>query len=198
MIELLNSWIGLFVAILSGIALLYGFFKWLNLNIHLAPKQVIVKDGNLYGVLKDGAQRQLTFSDLDSNPILIKKKLKVVFLRGQEIKSRQNYIRYKLMVLDLKKLEENVLADQKPFLDGLDRSSEILSPIGMKLSPDQSKVLFVVEKYVTSGQLVQVDIKTVRLEIEDVIYIIMFMTGKENLYIYLKVKRSIGFLEVRL
>lgn len=124
-----------------------------------------VKNKNIYGVQGNGKVTQLTFEESDSKPLLIKNKDKIVFLREEQVwywrsRKRHEYTRYKVMVVDASTLEETVLADQKPFQDGQDGSFELLSPRNLMISPDESKVLFVIEKYATGSEFVQVDIET--------------------------------------
>ena len=127
--------------------------------------KVFVKDKNIYGVQRNGKVTQLTFEESDSKPLLFKNKDKVAFLREEQVwywrsRKRQEYLRYKIMVVDASTLEETVLADQKPFQDGRDGSFELLSPKNLMISPDESKVLFVIEKSATGSEFVEVDIET--------------------------------------
>lgn len=57
-----------------------------------------------------------------------------------------------------------MLLDQKLERDGLELSFEIVQPRQLTLSMDQSKVLFIIEKYATGSQLIEVDIKSGRLK----------------------------------
>jgi len=147
------------VVIVGGIA---RFIFWVRSRARISknPLQVFLRDNNIYGNYKDGTERQLTYQSADYNPILIKKRSKIIFLRSEKVPSEREYVRYKLMSLDTLTLEERTLADQKPFQDGLDGSFEILQPSNMVISPNNSKILFIIEKYATGSELVQVDIDT--------------------------------------
>ena len=129
--------------------------------------KVFLKGNNIYGIYSDGKERQYTFLGIDSKPLLVKLKSVVVFLRSEKawsFNSKREYTKYKLMSLQIHSLEERILTDQKPFPDGQDRSFELLSPRNLTISPDQTKVLFVIEKYATGSELVQVDIESGKFE----------------------------------
>lgn len=126
-----------------------------------------IQNNNIHGVFKNRSERQLTFEDSDSNPLLVKAKSTIVYLRSEKkrsSRSKREYSKFKLMAMDINSLEERILTDQKPSYDGNDRSFELLSPRSLTISLDQSKVLFLIEKYVTGSQLVQVDIVSGRYQ----------------------------------
>lgn len=137
------------------------------LKSHDVLIKVFEKDQNIHGIYSNGKEKQLSFHGTDSKPILIKSKAIVVFLRSEKRwshHSKKDYKIYKLMTLKTLSLEERLLIDQKPFADGQDASFELLSPRNLVISPDQSKVMFIIEKYATGSQLVQVDLESARFE----------------------------------
>jgi hypothetical protein len=124
------------------------------------PTFVYEKEGNIYGKLIDGSERQFTHLSLDSNPIFSKSKSRLVFFRSTKKNNSSNSTSFKLVTINLKTLEEVILSDQKPFSDGLMGRYEIMHPRNPLLTFDQSKLLFIIEKYTTGSQLVEVDILT--------------------------------------
>ncbi len=157
------------VAIITSTAGLLAILKFViwyknERKSNKRPLKVFVKDHNIYGSYMDGSERQLTHQSADHNPIHVSQKSKIIFLRSQHVSSDRDYVRYILMSLDSLTLEEKILADQKPFRDGLDFTFEILQPSQMTVSPDKSKVFLIIEKYATGSELVQVNIDTGKFE----------------------------------
>lgn len=96
------------------------------------PLIVFLNEGNIYGRYKDGKEKQFTYQSADHNPILLKKKSKIVFFRSEKIGGINEYTRYKLLVIDAQTLDERLLLDQKPARDGLDNTFDILHPVQLK------------------------------------------------------------------
>lgn len=154
------------VAIIGGFYKLYQWFKKRSRGSK-TPTKIITKEGNIYGIYKGDKVTQLTFDGNDSTPLLVKSKKLVIFLRARKAfssSSNREYAKFKIMTVSTSSLEERTLIDQKPFWDGQDRSFELLSPRNMMVSSDESKVLFVIEKYATGSEFVQVDIETGRFQ----------------------------------
>ncbi len=154
--------IGIIAGIIAIVTAVIKFISWIKNRSKASGKvlKVFERDKNIFGIYKDGTERQLTFQEADLNSILVRKKSKVVFLRSEKISSKTEYTRYKLMTLDVSTTEERILLDQKPYRDGNDWTFEILQPTSLTISPDNSKVIFIIEKYVTGSELVQVDLNT--------------------------------------
>lgn len=166
-------------ASLSIIAMLYGFYRWSKSKLRKEkPSNIFVKEGNIYLTYANGDIKQITFIHSDISPVLGQSL--VIFFRGEKInKSNSEYFRYKLVAIDVNSLKETIITDQKPFADGLTNSFEILEPRNLSISPDESNVVFIVEKYVTGSQLVQVNIKSGRWnELFSVEYFEKIASGK--------------------
>lgn len=151
------------VSVISGIIAIigggYAFFVWIKDNL---PSRyitnVIVRNGNVFCIYKNGNERQLTFECSDSNPLLLKKKSKIVFLRSEKVRFDKEYTRYKIVGINTSSFEEYIIVDQKPFWDGLGASFDILQPRDLKISKDQKSLYLIIEKYATASELVQIDI----------------------------------------
>ncbi|MGB5977231.1 MAG: hypothetical protein WBG62_07460, partial [Cyclobacteriaceae bacterium] len=122
--------------------------------------KVFEKEGNLFGVYRNGSERQLTSKNADTDPLLIRKKGIVIFLRKVHEGGKQAV---RIMTLKVATLQEDTLLDQKPYWDGLLDDFPLYQVEGFTLSPDESKVLFTIEKWATSSLLVHVDIKSGKL-----------------------------------
>ncbi len=160
-----------YISILAGIIAIIGgvakFFNWIKFRKYstIDILKVFEKNQDIYGITKDGSEKRLTHNGSSHNPILIKNKSKVVFLKSEKVLREREYTRYIMMSMDLSSFAERVLADQKPYRDGLDRSFEILQPNSLTLSSDQSKIFFIVEKFVTGSALVQIDVNNGKFEV---------------------------------
>lgn len=155
-VELILSIVTGVIAIIGAV---YAFNKWIMDWLgNRRPSGLFIKEGNINLVYSSGVTKQVTFVNSDSSAVL--SHTKVVFFREERINLERPYSRYKLMSLDTKTLKETIVSDQKPFADGLDGSFEILSPRHLSVSQDQSKAVFVVEKYATGSEMVNVDLKT--------------------------------------
>ena len=142
--------------------MLYGFYLWIKSKFRKEkPSNVFVKEGNIYLSYPSGSVKQITFINSDTSPVLGQSL--VIFFRGEKARlSDSEYFKYKLIAIDTNSLKETIVTDQKPFSDSLNNSFEILDPRHLSISPDQSNVVFTIEKYVTGSQLVQVNIKSGR------------------------------------
>lgn len=128
-----------------------------NSNNVVQPSKIIERENNIFVIMTDGSTKQLTFNQSDIYPILLPNNTEVVYVRVQNM---SGYKSKKIMIVDINDLKERVLTDQKPYLDGLDGTSEILTVDNPILSTDGNSILFVTEKYATSNQLVKVNLKT--------------------------------------
>ena len=125
-------------------------------NQNFASK-AFLQDNNVYVVFNDGTKKQLTFNQTDIDPILLPNKAQIVYVRNQNFKRYQTKI---IMLVNISDLKESVLSDQKPYIDGQEGTSEILSINNAELSLDGEYLLFITEKYATGHQLVKVNLKT--------------------------------------
>jgi hypothetical protein len=153
------------ISILAGIVTIAlganEFVKLLRRRSALVkPSKVFVRESNIFIGYPDGSIKQLTHLNTDVNPILLSNKSKIIFFRSETIDTNQPYTKYKLMSINVTTLEEETITDQKPFSDGLEGTFEIIQPRSPILSHDQTKLLFIIEKYATGSQLVSVDIAT--------------------------------------
>lgn len=126
--------------------------------------KVYLKDGNIYGKLNNATFQdiQLTHEASDYCPVLIKRKYfwntdKVVFLRKFNT-GKGNC--FKVMLLNCKTFEEEVLMDQKPERDGLVDTFMLLQPKPIQVSPEGIHVLLIMESHATSDALIQIDLRT--------------------------------------
>jgi hypothetical protein len=117
-----------------------------------------VSEGNIYAKYSTGKEKQITYSGLDFSPFILDLGSKIVFIR--KVLRPQNYIAYKICKVDVSTLIETVLSDKKPFEDGLNFSKEILSVENPTLSLDKQSIYFITDKWVTSGELVKVNLLT--------------------------------------
>lgn len=123
-------------------------------------KSVHIKDGNIYLLLENKKQKQLTFNGSDEKPILIAEKGIVIFVRNvQENNLNHIYTRKKLMSVSIEDMSEKVITEKKPYKDGNDQSYEIFNIDNPTLSNDRNSIYFTTEKWVTSNQLVKVNIE---------------------------------------
>jgi len=125
------------------------------------PSEVFARNQNIFAVMENGSQKQLTFSRNDRDPVLIPNTVQVVFIRGEVVRTGfGSYTRNKIMILDAATREERIVTEEKPYRDGLDNTNEILNVIAPALSPDNQHLYFITEKYATSNQLVKVHLQT--------------------------------------
>lgn len=125
------------------------------------PAGVLVRNHNIFAVMANGNEIQLTFSRTDRDPILIPGTDQVVFVRGEVVRTGfGSYTRNKIMMLDAATLKKRIVTEEKPYLDGLEDTHEIIHVIAPTLSPDNRHLYFITEKYATSNQLVKVHLQT--------------------------------------
>ncbi|HSV76331.1 MAG TPA: hypothetical protein VLH37_04790 [Bacteroidales bacterium] len=131
------------------------------LEIKAIPTEVFVRNQNIFAVLADGSEKQLTTDGSDSHPIIIPGRDHVVFVRDEVVRTTKgSYTRKKIMMVDVSNLNLRVITDEKPYADGLDNTYEILNVISPTLSPDNRYLYFITEKYATSNQLVKVHLQS--------------------------------------
>src|SRR5690554_5554629 len=124
-------------------------------------KKFYVKDKNIHIVYENDKQKQITFNDSDEEPIFYNDKKQIIFIRNvPERGPYGEYQRKKLMMVSLDDLSERTITEKKPYKDGNDNSNEIFRIANPTISIDEESVYFVVEKAVTSDQLVKVNIET--------------------------------------
>lgn len=127
----------------------------------ILPAKAFLKDKNVYVAFAGGSQKQLTFKGSDRDPILLLKDKSIVFIRETPVRTAYgSYTTNKIMKVDLKTFLETTLSDQKPYLDGLDGTFEILNVINPTLSLDEKFLIFGTEKYASGNQIVKVDLES--------------------------------------
>lgn len=119
-----------------------------------------IKDGDVFIIYTNGAEKQLTFTKTDSDPFLLKAENIIVFIRKTPMRMGMNkYTSCKIVKVDIKSLIETVITDQKSFKD-FEKSTNISRIKNPTLSSDQKFIFSVTEKYVTGDQLVKVELST--------------------------------------
>jgi len=122
--------------------------------------KAIMKNHNIFAVFSNSTLKQLTFNDSDYFPYLLKNENKVLFIRNiKDNSGYQDYTKKAIMKVDIDNLKETIITNKKPYLDGNDRSDEILTIGNPTISKDLQFIYFIVEKYATSNQLVKVNLK---------------------------------------
>ena len=124
-----------------------------------------VENSNIFIEYSDRTIRQLTFTNSDSSPIMVKRENAILFIRNvagsffNENGDRIENVK-KIMKVNCNSLIEKTIIDRKPFRDGADDTYYILNIEKPTLSLDGLYVYFLVECYVTSDELVKVDLRT--------------------------------------
>lgn len=125
------------------------------------PAKSYSKDGNIFVVFSNGTIKQLTFEGTDREAFVLFDLNEVLFIRQEEHRyGNSNYFKFKIMTINIETLRERIVADQKPFISGLDASYEILYAQNPFVSDDQKFLYLVVDKYVTGSQLVKIEISS--------------------------------------
>lgn len=88
------------------------------------PTKAIEQDGNIYLIFTDGTKKQITFNQTDHEPILLKNKKQIVFVRDENISSIKSKI---IMLVTIDDMKESTLSSQKPYSDGLVGTNDILA-----------------------------------------------------------------------
>jgi hypothetical protein len=128
---------------------------WASCNTEKAAK-VFERDKNIYVAFTNGKEKQLTFNQSDSEPILVDDKGIVIFVRSQ---GSYNYNQpKKIMKVNIKDLSESIITDQKPFKN--EWGKQIYQIKSLTLSLDKKAVMFTTEKYATGSALVKVNIES--------------------------------------
>jgi len=118
------------------------------------------KDGNIFVAFPDETERQLTFTQKDEQPTLMKSENQVVFLRNETLlKGGTEYSRKKIMKVGINTYFEETITDQKPFKDGLDNTYEILRVYNPTLSTDENFLYFVTNHTATSSIVIKLDLQ---------------------------------------
>ena len=135
----------------------------LRLKFHSQNSPGIVsayaKNANIFVRYANGSTRQLTFSNSDSSPFVLKKENAILFIR--DAAGDYNYPRIKkIMKVNCSSLIEKTLTDKKPFKDGVSDTYHILNIQNPTLSLDEQHLYFSTECYVTGYELERVDLIT--------------------------------------
>lgn len=126
-------------------------------ELTIIPIKGIDQGGNIYVVFSDKSKKQLTYNKTDHNPILLKDKKQILFVRDENISGMKRRI---IMLVNVNDLKETTLTNKKPYYDGLVGTNDILAVDNAELSLDSNYLLFTTEKYATANQLVKVNLKT--------------------------------------
>lgn len=120
-----------------------------------------IKNGNVFVTFPDGAQKQLTFTQTDERPFVLRSVNKILFIRNEQIvKGDAEYTRKKIMTVDINSFEEETIADAKPYKDGADNTYEIMKVDNPNLSLDEGSLYFITPHTSTTHQLVRLDLNT--------------------------------------
>jgi hypothetical protein len=120
-----------------------------------------IKDGNVFVVLDDGTERQLTFTQSDEKPNLAGSGDQVIFLRNEMVvQGQKEYYRKKIMSVGVNDFVEKVISSQKPYKDGVNNTSEILRVDNPTMSSDGQFLFFLTNHTSESSQLIKLDINT--------------------------------------
>jgi hypothetical protein len=126
-----------------------------NLNII----STYVVNSNVFIKYANKSTRQLTFSNADSSPIILKKENAILFIRNAA--GDYNYPNVKkIMKVNCNSLIEKTLTDKKPFKDAVSDTYYILNIQNPTFSLDEQHLYFGTECYVTGNELVKVDVTT--------------------------------------
>ena len=126
-----------------------------NLNIISA----YIVNSNVFIRYANKSTKQLTFSNSDSSPIILKKENAILFIRSAA--GDYNYPNVKkIMKVNCNSLIEKTLTDKKPFKDAVSDTYYILNIQNPTFSLDEQHLYFATECYVTGNELVKVDVTT--------------------------------------
>jgi hypothetical protein len=126
-----------------------------NLNIVSA----YVQNGNIFVRYANRSAKQLTFSNADSSPMILKKENAILFIRNAA--GDYNYPNIKkIMKVNCNSLIEKTLTDKKPFKDAVSDTYHILNIQNPTLSLDEQHLYFATECFVEGPELVKVDLTT--------------------------------------
>jgi hypothetical protein len=122
--------------------------------------RTFIKSGNVFVAFPDGTERQLTFTQKDEKPTMVKSKNQIVFLRNEILlKGSVEYAKKKIMKVGINTYFEETITDQKPFKDGLENTYEILRVDNPTLSSDENFLYFITNHTATSSILIKLDLQ---------------------------------------
>lgn len=122
------------------------------------------KGKNIYVTFSDDTEKQITFSNSDSNPLLLPNENCIVFIRDTFGNYSHTDVR-KIMKVNYHNLLEHKISDRKPYMDGSVNTDFICEITNPTLSVDQKSIIFLTEAYATSGNLVKVNLENGSWEI---------------------------------
>lgn len=151
---------------------------------------VFERNGNIFCTLPDSIERQLTFSNSDSNPLLLTCETAIVFIRNT-FGDYDHPNTKKIMKVNYENLLETTITSKKSYVDGLVCTEFIYEIANPTLALDQKSIYFLTEAYATSGNLAKVNLETGNWEIisdamdfeliEDGVYRNLFSIGKSQI-----------------
>jgi hypothetical protein len=121
--------------------------------------ETYIHNSNVFVKFNDGSVKQLTFTNSDASPIILKKENAIVFIRNSAGDAKQPKVK-KIMKVSCSSLIEKTITDKKPFQDGLDNTNYILGINSPTLSQEQDYLYFTTEKFATSAELVKINLTT--------------------------------------
>jgi hypothetical protein len=122
-------------------------------------------EGNIFGILNDGASKQITYLGKDINPLLSLDNKTVYFIRktgnfGEFEYEGQEQLA--IMKVDLHELNEEKLTDTIRYSDW-NLTLELFEVTDFSLSNDGQFLFFITQKWTTSGVLVKLNTQTKEL-----------------------------------
>ncbi len=118
-----------------------------------------VQNANVFIRYANRSAKQLTFSNSDSSPMILKKENAILFIRNAA--GDYNYPNVKkIMKVNCSSLIEKTLTNKKPFKDAVSDTYYILNIQNPTFSLDEQHLYFATECYVTGNELVKVDVTT--------------------------------------
>ncbi len=121
--------------------------------------RVFEKDKNIFAVFEGDNIKQITFSKADRDPLLMSTENTVVFIRDT-FGDRNNHSVEKIMKVDYHTLFEQTVTNMKPYKGGLISTYFIHEASNPTISLDEKYIYFLADAYVTSANLVRVNLIT--------------------------------------
>lgn len=128
-------------------------------NVSINVVKLFVKENNIYAVYSNSKTKQLTYNNSDRDPLLLDSN-NVIFIREKSSQYGSDRTLISIMSVNIATLKERVITNEMPFVDGLSNTNELLMVDNLCLSLDKKYIYFLTGKYVTSAQLVKVNIAT--------------------------------------
>lgn len=122
--------------------------------------KVFIKEKNIFVVYSNSTTKQLTYNGSDRDPLLLDSNT-VIFIREKTSQyGTPDLSLLSIMSVNITTLKEKIITNEMPYVDGLNNTNELLLVENLCLSIDKKSVYFLSNKYVTSAELVKVNIAT--------------------------------------